>query len=646
LTAGLLAPALWALLAGAARFDKLPDWAAAVARETEALPFPADADAWVLLQRTDLVYGGEGKVQARVQRVVRILGERGLRERSLLAPGLAGKGSKLKRLKGWNARPDGDLEEIARDDVVTLEDGQARLDTAAFARAMKGSVLAFELVIETEHPMGPVEVLPVVEAEPVRQWSLTTRSERPDVEVSVDAQHVLPWLAQGPAPALGSVSFSDVPARPRDEEAAPADRNSLPWVQVRFHDPSLHKDVPSSATWDTLASWTYAKYATKLAPVRQSRGGDDPRGVLKAIHDWTAAEMVYRQVYLTPERGWIPMPADEVARRRYGDCKDLATLVISEARAAGLQAYPVLARVSEGWVEEAEPPGMFAFNHVIAAVRLKATLGLPAEVEGPQGRFLLVDPTARFTAFGQLTDAHAGRRLLVCTEKGGVWITVPESATQGARTSLRLEGRIVKPWTFEGTLEVSEEGSPEGLRAAEVEGGVEALRKACLRFGLSADARCEVKEHADPFRLDVPYTVVFGLEYKDAVSTAGSGEWTLDLPGVPRPPRSIARVGRARVLPVVFDERGSLDLEVHLRAPWRLSAVTPAERGETAFRAYEWETIVSPVDEGSELLFRYRQQLRPRTFGFDERDEGVAAWKKDRTAVRRLRDAALALKVD
>lgn len=646
MTAGLLAPALWALLSGAARLDKLPDWAAAVARETEALPVPADADAWVLLQGTELVYAGDGKVQARVRRVVRVLGERGMGERSLLVPGLAGKGSKLKRLKGWNARPDGDVEEIARDDVVTLEDGQARLSAVAFARAMKGSVLAFECVLETEHPMGPVEVLPVVETEPVRQWSLTTRSERPGVEVSVDAQHVSPWFPQGPAPALGSLSFRDVPARPRDEAAAPADRNALPWVQVRFHDPSPHKDVPSSASWDTLASWTYAKYAMKVAPVRQSRGGDDARGVLRAIHDWMAAEMVYRQVYLTPERGWIPSPADEVARRRYGDCKDLATLVISEARAAGLQAYPVLARVFEGWVEEAEPPGMFAFNHVIAAVRLPGTLGLPGEVEVRQGRFLLVDPTARFTPFGRLTDAHAGRRLLVCTENGGIWITVPESATQSPWTRLRLEGKIVKPWTFEGTLEVSEEGALEGVRAAEVEGGVDALRKACLRFGLPADARCEVKEHSDPFRLEVPYTVAFALNYRDAVAMAGTGEWTLNLPGVPRPPGSIARVGRARALPVVFDEHGSLDLEVHLRAPWRFSAVTPAERGETAFRTYEWTTIVRPVDDGSELEFRLSQQLHPRTFDFDKLDEGVAAWKRDRTAVQRVRDNGLALKVE
>jgi len=34
-----------------------------------------------------------------------------------------------------------------------------------------------------------------------------------------------------------------------------------------------------------------------------------------------------------------------------------------------------------------------------------------------------------------------------------------------------------------------------------------------------------------------------------------------------------------------------------------------------------------------------------RAFDFDKRDEGVAAWKKDRTAVQRVRDNGLAVKV-
>ncbi|HXK11076.1 MAG TPA: transglutaminase-like domain-containing protein [Vicinamibacteria bacterium] len=650
-----LGPFLSALLASGAtgwRIDKLPDWAAPVVREGASETPPAGADAWVLLQSTELVYVGGGGVQARQRRVVQVLGERGLGEQHLLVAGLAGKGSKLKGLKGWNARPDGEVERISRDDVVSLEGGQSRVQGVTFAGAMKGSVLVFESTLESDHPMGPVEVLPVMESEPVRRWSLAARTERPGVEVRLDPQHLAPWLPAVDGPVHAAISFRDVPARPPREAASPADRNSLPWIQVSFHDSSMQKDVPSNASWDSLAAWTQAHYATRLATARLSPGpvhglgGATARDALQAIHDWMAASLVYRQVYLTPERGWVPSAADEVARRRYGDCKDLATLFVSEARLAGLPAYPVLARIAEGWVEDVEPASIFAFNHVIAAVRLPASLGLPAEVQVPQGLFLLVDPTARFTPFGHLPDAHAGRRVLVCLETGGIWITVPGGATDSPQARYTLEGRLVKPWGFEGTLEVREEHALEGFRAAAADGGLVALRKACLHLGLPADAHCEVKRQSDPLRLDSPYTVLFALAYQDAVRTAGTGEWTLNLPGLPTPPLQLAGPGHPRELPVSFDERSSVEYEAHLQAPWRLSAVAPAERGETAFRTYEWTTSVRPAPGGSEIEFRLSHRLRPATFDFDRREEGVGAWKKDRAAVQRLLDNAVALKAE
>lgn len=155
-----------------------------------------------------------------------------------------------------------------------------------------------------------------------------------------------------------------------------------------------------------------------------------------------------------------------------------------------------------------------------------------------------------------------------------------------------------------------------------------------------------MKEHSDPLRLDAPYRVVFALEFKGALRSNGTGEWTLDLPGVPSAPRSLVRVGHARVLPVASERRGALEYELRVRTPWHFSAVAPAEQGETAFRTYAWKTLVRPGADGADLEFHYSQQLRPRTFDFGQRDEGVAAWKKDRAAVQRLSDNGLALKVD
>ncbi len=623
---------------------RLPEWAAAAAREAAAESPPDDADAWVLLQRTELVYEGEGKVRARQLRLVLVLSERGLGERTLRVAELSGKGSKLKRIKGLNSRPEGDVEELERRDAISLDDGQYRVLTAKFERAMKGSLLATESIVETDHPLGPDQYLTVMEANPVRQWSLEVRSEKAGVEVGLDHRHLAPW-GQPASHSANSLLLRDLPARPQDESLAPHERNVFPWVHVSFHDPTLQKDVPAGASWDRLAAWVQAKYAAHFAAVSLSKAeASDAKSTLKAIHDWMSQQLTYRQVYLTPERGWIPSSADDVARRQYGDCKDLATFLISEARAAGLQAYPVLARIAQGYVEDGEPPNVYAFNHVIAAVRLPATLGLAAEIETGEGRFLLADATGRFTPFGQLSDAHAGRRLLICLERGGVWVTVPESATSKQHRRFKLEGQVDRADTFKGTLEVREEGLGEGLRSLCVMGGAEALRKFCLGQGLPPDARCDVNRQSDPHDLGSPYEVVFGLEYRLPVRLAGTHELRLDPPGFPRPAEPIQKPGQPRRLPVTVEGRSSFDYEIHVKVPWSLAPVVPNEHGETAFRTYAWTALVRNASPGSELDFQYSQQRLPRSFDFDHREEGVAAWKKDRSVVRRLREEALAFK--
>jgi len=637
-----LVPALLAVPLTPRQVARLPEWAAPAAREATAETPPADADAWVLMQRTELAYVGDGRVRARQLRLVLVLGERGLEAQSLRKDELGGKGSKLKRFKGWNARPDGDVEEIERSDTLSFDDGSSRVVTAQFARAMKGSLLATEIVVETEHPMGPTELLGVMEDQPVREWRVEARSEKPGVGVRLEPRHLTPWAEPAGGEAAGTLRLRDVPARPRDEPAAPHSRNVFPWVYVGFDDAALGADVPGDGSWDALAAWTQGRYAAHVAAATLTGvGSSDPKERLRAIHDWMSRQLTYRQVYLTPDRGWIPSSADDVRRRQYGDCKDLTTFFLSEARAAGLSAYPALARIVAGEVEEGEPPNVFAFNHVIAAVRLPASLGLPAEVETPAGRFLLVDPTGRFVPFGWLHEAHAGRRVLVCLEKGGVWVAVPAAAIARGRTLFRLEGEVIQPDAFKGTLEVREEDGRSSLRYLHVEGGDDALRKFCLGLGLPPDARCEIQKRTDPLDLQAPYDVVFALAYNLPVRQAGAREWTIDPPGFPRPPEPLQKPGQPRSLPVVVEARSSLEYEMRLRLPWSVVPVGPGERGETPFRTYSWTSQVRPEPRGAEREFRFSEERLARSFDYDRREEGVAAWKKDRSLVRRVHEEGL-----
>jgi hypothetical protein len=264
-------------------------------------------------------------------------------------------------------------------------------------------------------------------------------------------------------------------------------------------------------------------------------------------------------------------------------------------------------------------------------------------VETADGRFLLVDPTSRFTPLGRLPSAHAGRRVLVCTERGGIWVAVPEAAVFPERVKFRMAGALEAGGGFTGTLEIHEEAGALGLREADVEGGAEALRRRCLRLGLPPDAQCTVARRSDPFDLERPYEVVFEARYAGALRSLGQGEWLVEPPGLRADVAAIQKPGRPRLQPLRFDRRDGLEYELALRLPRPMAPVLGSEKGETALRSYAWTSEVS-LSPSPELKARLVEERRPARFGFDQREEGLAAWRKDRATVRRLREDGLAFK--
>lgn len=56
------------------------------------------AEAWIILQRTELPYVGEGEIRKRICRLVRICGEEGVAQASLALPSMGGKTSRINSL--------------------------------------------------------------------------------------------------------------------------------------------------------------------------------------------------------------------------------------------------------------------------------------------------------------------------------------------------------------------------------------------------------------------------------------------------------------------------------------------------------------------------------------------------------------------
>lgn len=635
-------------------FRQLPTWAAVPAQAAAGEGEPQDADAWVLLERTEMAYAGNGEIRTRRFRVVKVLTERGLKEATYAIGGLGGRASKVKRLKGWNLRPDGDLIKLDTDSAVTLDaDREGEISTQTLTatqlpRVVSGSILAFESLESTRHPMGPTAETYLMEPNPVRRWELEVAtsggwfSDLSQVLVRMDARHLEPWVSSPELVPGKSVKISHLPAIPRAEGGAPAPRNMLPSVLVRFQDPAF-RDGPPTGSWDALAAWVDARYQDRFLPSRILDGSKrDTKDALLAIHAWMVKELTYKQVYLTPERGWIPDPGPEVVRHRYGDCKDLSCCLLSEAKGLGLEVHPVMALIGHGRIEDGEEPSYRSFDHVISAIGLKNSLGFPAEVETAQGRFLLVDPTSRLTPLGVLPAAHLNRRVMICTPSGALWVSIPASAVQVPGTRTRIFGEVAADRALAARLSIEETADHWGFRGAAASQGRKALQEHLVRWlDLPPTATLAIQTNSDPWDLSAPFTFEATVRLEEALRREGPDE-VLPAWGMPGVPASIQQPGRARWFPVESNRVGSTHLEATYRLPYPLIPVLPSMKVNTAFRTLQWKAESLVEGDQQAIRIQLSQSMATASFGFNFRDKGAASWKEDRSQVVRLLNDGLA----
>lgn len=145
-----------------------------------------------------------------------------------------------------------------------------------------------------------------------------------------------------------------------------------------------------------------------------------------------------------------PHAADLVYRSKLGDCKDMATLLLSLYKHFRVEAAPALVATRDASGPAPEAPALSGFNHLIVALRRAET---PA--------YLFLDPTARSTPFGSIPWEIQGSRALVIPRQGDAeLITVPIDTVErnveevrwriaggNAELTIRATGIDAQQWT-------------------------------------------------------------------------------------------------------------------------------------------------------------------------------------------------------
>lgn len=616
---------------------RFPEWARqAVALSRDDLP-PARADAWVLLDRTEFLYGGDGEIQIKRFRLVKVLTERGVREGVFALSGLGGKAGKVKQISGWNLPDYGPATEVHRKDALLVDpDGGDALTselvtTVVLPNVGPGSLVAFESKEIAKSPIGPVALDVVCERNPIRileveadnRWFLFSSVKAEMVPRNLEgwADHI--DFVPGRLLRLRNVR-ADV-----GEDATPAPFESRPYFLLRFLDDAF--PAAAAATWSDFGAEWAKTYAAVLQPIPglPVLSKQDPATGLRDLVQWMGQNLVYKVVYLTSGRGWVPDAPGMVMRRRGGDCKDLATFLVSASRSIGIVGYPCLARIGTGRLRGDEPVHPLVFNHVIAALELPHSFGMAAEVVLGERRYLLVDPTDATTPFGQLGPQHAGGKVLMLNPDGGQWLAIPEGAIHRPDFVVKLTGEITPEGALSAILAFAEKGNAGGLKSAYQAQGRKGLEAALVRL-LSRNAGCRLQRLRVSEGADGAFQVEVEVDY--LIPLPIEGEVSLPPLGLPWIPAAIQHLGFSRKLPVVAGKPLRWRWEADLKMPRGWKVALGEKVLSTGFREVRWMS----EEEGGRLRLAFHMESREQAWSLAQRLEGLQAVQEDRDALSTL----------
>jgi len=188
-------------------------------------------------------------------------------------------------------------------------------------------------------------------------------------------------------------------------------------------------------SWQKVGAWYSQLTAGRRDPTpeMQQKVGELTAGAtttlakMRALADFMQQKIRYVSIQIGIG-GYQPHPARDVFSRRYGDCKDKATLLSAMLAEIGVKSYYVVVHNRRGMAAPSFPTPI-NFNHVVLAIRLPEdvpTQGLNAVYKSPQyGTLLIFDPTNEMAPLGDLPDYLQGNYALLVGDDGGELVHLP-----------------------------------------------------------------------------------------------------------------------------------------------------------------------------------------------------------------------------
>jgi hypothetical protein len=267
--------------------------------------------------------------------------------------------------------------------------------------------------------------------------------------------------------------------------------------------PSVEKLLPklyisTVPTWDAVAQWYYdlakdrmtADDSVKAMTKQLIDGKTTPEEKAKAIFYYVEEKTRYVAISLG-KSAYQPHPAGGTLANKFGDCKDMTTLLVAMLREAGVTANPVLLNMGSKDKRSAELPSPGAFDHAICLAQI-------------DGKDYWLDATAATCPWGTIPDADRGCEVLVVRDGGkGEWKTIPFGDANDNQSE-----RTVK-------LTLSPDGSASGTVSITGNGDTDITMRAILRDLPESKRRPYMENLAKTIGANPRVTNVTVSDYKD-----------------------------------------------------------------------------------------------------------------------------------
>ena len=202
------------------------------------------------------------------------------------------------------------------------------------------------------------------------------------------------------------------------EPEMPAQETVAPWLEV--------STWPS---WQSVSDWYQSLAGPRMTATpeiaalahRLTVGKTTQREKAQALFYWVEQKTRYVAVEMGLS-AYQPHSAATVYRNRYGDCKDMATLLAALFHAAGIAtAWPALLDTETKQPLHTHLAAPTLFDHAI----------LRADLDGKPYWF---DATAEYCAFGDIPTADRGLEAFIVRNGTGRFETIPSGGSETNRT--------------------------------------------------------------------------------------------------------------------------------------------------------------------------------------------------------------------